>query len=93
MKEKECKKVHKECCCDEDDICKCLCELEKELECVKKQCGHKHLTHVTKEKVLICIVLREIDKLEKKLDKILRELDCGFSTDCCSDSNSDSDCD
>lgn len=91
MKEfkKECKKEHKEWCCNEDDIFECLCELDKELECIKKSCGHKHLTHVTKEKVLTCILLREIDKLEKKLDKILRELDCGWDSD--SDSNSDCD--
>jgi hypothetical protein len=64
--------------------------------------GHKKFfSRVAKEKVLFCILLREIRKIDKKLDKILRELDCGWNTpfhsdsdsDCHSDSDSDSFCD
>lgn len=83
------KKVCKPCC-DQDDIFECLCNLDNELECIKKACGNKKfLSHLTKEKVLFCIVLRELGKIDKKLDKILRELDCGWGTD----SDSDCDCD
>lgn len=90
---KDCKKwPPKECHCDTDEIFECLCELEKELDCIKDSFGHnKYFGRVAKEKVLFCIVLREIAKLEKKLDKILRELDCGWSSDC--DSDSESKCD
>lgn len=89
---KDYKKVTKECCFDQDEILKCLCELDKELECIKHAFGHnKYFSRVAKEKVLFCILLREIGNIEKKLDKILRELDCGWTTD--GDSDSDCGCD
>lgn len=96
-------KKHKKekCCCKSDNILECLATLDAELNRVKSCVPHKQLSRSTKEKVLFCIVLRDIAILEKKLDKILRELtsDCWMSTggsdshSDCSDSDSDSDCD
>lgn len=86
------KKRPKECTCDKNDIFKCLCELDKEIDCIKDSFGHKkYFGRVAKEKVLFCILLREISNLDKKLDKILRELDCEWYAE--SDVDSNSDCD
>lgn len=78
-------KLQKPCC--DSDIFECLCALEQELDCIKKSLGHHR---IAKEKILFCILLREISKLDKKLDQILCELDCSWSSD--SDSDSDSCC-
>lgn len=87
---KDHKKIQKPCC-DNNDIFECLCALEQELDCIKKSFGHsKYFGRMAKEKVLFCILLREISKLDKKLDRILRELDCSWGHD--SDSDSDSFC-
>ena len=93
---KEFKKFQKQCCPNDSEILECVCELDQELECIKNLvCHNKSFSHVTKEKVLFCILLREIADVEKrlgkKLDKILRELDCDWCSD--SDSDSDSKCD
>lgn len=62
------------CCNDIRDTIACLCTLEQEFECVEEALGHcdNHL----KSKVLTCVILRQINQLETKLDRIIRCLEC-----------------
>lgn len=74
------KKETKEHCCDSDNLLKCLCAIDKEIACFK-ECGHtKHVNHLTREKILFCMIMRDIAKLDKKLDLILRELNSDWDT-------------
>jgi hypothetical protein len=89
------KKHNKEkCCCKSDNILECLATIDCEFDRVRICMPHKHLSRSTREKILTCLVLRDIAILEKKLDKILRELtsDCWTTihNECDSDSDSDS---
>lgn len=62
------------CCNDIRDIVACVCSLDKEFDCVEDALGHcdNHM----KAKVLTCVILREIDQLNVKLDRIIRCLNC-----------------
>lgn len=88
-------KRNDECCCIPNDIITCICELDQKINCIKDVFGHKqYLEPMAKEKILLCILLREIAKLDKKLDRILQELDCDWDECCCdNDRNGDSDSD
>ena len=96
------RKGHGETCCDSDKLLKCMCAIDQEIACFK-ECGFsKHVSHITREKILFCMIMRDIAKLDKKLDKILCELNsdwcsnssiscsCDSGSDSCSDSDSDS---
>lgn len=89
-------KKHKKgkCCCKSNNILECLSTIDKQIDHVKSCVPHKHLSRSTREKVLFCLVLRDIACLERKLDRILCELtsDC-WDSDCCSVCDSHSDCD
>ena len=62
------------CCNDIRDTIACICNLEKEFECVEEAIGH--CDPHTKSKVLTCVILRQLDQLETKLDRIIRCLNC-----------------
>lgn len=82
------KKRPKPSCCDGDSLIKCMGTIDQEITCFK-ECGHtKHVNHATKEKILFCIITRDIAKLDKKLDLILRELNSAW--DCHSFCDSES---
>lgn len=63
-----------DCCNDIRDTIACLCSLEKEFDCVEEALGH--CDHSMKPKVLTCIILRKLDCLEEKLDRIICCLNC-----------------
>ena len=59
-------------CCDEQEVAKiiaCLCELKHTIECVI-ECTHDH-SSATKERIILCILLDEIRRIEAKLDNPL----------------------
>lgn len=63
-----------DCCNDIRDIVACVCSLEQEFECVEGALGH--CDNQLKAKVLTCVILRELDKLDSKLNKIIKCLNC-----------------
>lgn len=63
-----------DCCNDIRDIVACVCGLDKEFECVEEALGH--CDNQLKTKVLTCVILREIKRLDDKLDRIIRCLNC-----------------
>lgn len=65
------------CCCCNQDLLTCLCELTEEIDCVKQTVGPKQFRRLAKEKLLTCIILQEINKLDQKLDQILAALNNG----------------
>lgn len=88
------KKGHGKHCCDTDNLLKCMCAIDQEIAYFK-ECGFsKHVSHLTREKILFCMIMRDLAKMDKKLDKILCELNsdwCSSSSDFCSDSSDSSD--
>ena len=59
-------------CCDEQEVAKiiaCLCELKHTIECVI-ECTHDH-SSANKERIILCILLDEIRRIEAKLDNPL----------------------
>lgn len=65
---------HCGCCNDIRDTVACLCTLDKEFECIEEVLGQCDST--TKLKVLTCVILRRINELEVKLDRIICCLKC-----------------
>lgn len=94
-KDNKCKKKDdkwkKKCCCQSGNIFKCLNSIDKEIACFKELVPSKHLSRSTKEKVLICLILRDLGTIEKKLDRVLRELTSDWESNCVFDSHFDSD--
>lgn len=62
------------CCNDNRDIIACLCTIDKEFDCVEEALGH--CDSQLKSKILTCLILREINRLEGKIDRIIKCLNC-----------------
>ena len=63
-----------DCCHDIRDTIACICNLDKEFECIEEALGH--CDTLLKEKIMTCLILHRIDKLEHKIDRLIRHAKC-----------------
>jgi len=69
------------CDCDTvTDVVGCICKLDKELKCIQDTLGH--VDTPSKQKIITCIILGEIERVECKIDKLLRVWDAIEKIEC-----------